>query len=144
MALINGIPLINGVTYSWGDIISTIAGIPATGITAIDYGDEQEVTNHYGAGRHPIARGKGRITPTAKIALTMDEVLAIQRRSLNGRIQDIAPFDVTVTYLPDSGIITTDKIRNCQFKTNKRAWKEGDTQQEVELELVPSHIEWGK
>jgi hypothetical protein len=36
-----------------------------------------------------------------------------------------------------------DKLYNCQFKTNKRAWKEGDTKQEVELELVVSNIKWG-
>lgn len=41
-------------------------------------------------------------------------------------------------------MIVHDIIRNCQFKTNKRAWKEGDTNQTVELELVPSHIQWHK
>ena len=49
-----------------------------------------------------------------------------------------------MTYLPDSGIVRTDKIRNVQFSANSRKWKEGDTGQEVELELVPSHIEWAK
>lgn len=144
MGIVNGIPLINGVAYSWGDIVCTIAGIPVTGITAIEYSDSQVVENHYGAGRHPISRSKGRITPTAKITLTMDEVVAIQAQSINGRLQDIAPFDIGITYLPESGMITTDSVRNCQFKENKRGWKEGDTQQEVELELIPSHIEWGK
>ena len=57
------------------------------------------------------------------------------RESPNGRIQDLAPFDITVTYLPDSGIIKTDKIRNVQFSGNSRKWKEGDTGQEVELAL---------
>ena len=142
MALINGIPLINGVEYAWGDIVTVIAGAPVTGITAIDYDDDQDVKNNYGAGRYPISRSKGRITPTSKVTLTMDEILAIQRRSLNGRIQDIAPFDIIVSYLPENGIIVIDKIRNCQFKKNKRAWKEGDTRQEVELELVISHIDW--
>lgn len=138
----NGIPLINGVTYSWGDIVALIAGVPITGITAIDYGDSQEVVNHYGAGRHPISRSKGRITPAAKITLYQEEVVAIQKQAPLGRLQDIAPFDITVCYLPENGQITQDVIRNCQFKENKRAWKEGDTKQEVELELLPSHIEF--
>jgi hypothetical protein len=144
MAITNGVPLINGIAYSWGDIVCTIGGVPITGITAIEYSDSQVVENHYGAGRHPISRSKGRITPTAKITLTMDEVVAIQSQSVNGRLQDIAPFDVGISYLPASGQIVHDKVRNCQFKENKRTWKEGDTQQEVELELVPSHIEWNK
>lgn len=140
----NGIPLINGILYSWADIVVAISGVPVTGITGIEYGDDQEVVNKYGAGRHPVGRAKGRITPQAKITLYQEEVEAIQRQALNGRIQDLAPFDITVTYLPESGIIKTDKIRNCQFKKNERKWKEGQTGQEVELELIPSHIEWGK
>ena len=50
----------------------------------------------------------------------------------------------SVQYLPDSGLLVTDKIRNCHIAGNARKWKEGDTSQEVELTLVPSHIEWGK
>ena len=138
----NGIPLVNGMLYSWADIVCAPNGVPVTGITAIEYGDDQEVVNKYGAGRHPVGRAKGRITPSAKITLYQEEVEAIQRQAPNGRIQDIAPFDIPVTYVPDSGIVTVDIIRNCQFKANTRKWKEGDTGQEVELELVPSHIEW--
>lgn len=140
----NGIPMVNGMLYSWADIVLAISGVPVTGITAIEYSDSQDVVNKYGAGRHPVGRAKGRITPTAKITLYQEEVEAIQAQSVNGRIQDIAPFDITVNYLPDSGIVKTDKIRNCQFSANSRKWKEGDTGQEVELELVPSHIEWAK
>lgn len=140
----NGIPLVNGMLYSWADIVAAISGVPVTGITGVEYGDDQDVVNKYGAGRHPVGRAKGRITPSAKITLYQEEVEALQRQAPNGRLQDIAPFDITVTYIPDSGIVTVDKIRNCQFKANSRKWKEGDTGQEVELELVTSHIEWNK
>ena len=140
----NGIPLVNGMLYSWADIVAAISGVPVTGITGIEYGDDQDVVNKYGAGRHPVGRAKGRITPSAKITLYQEEVEALQGQAPNGRLQDIAPFDITVTYIPDSGIVTVDKIRNCQFKANSRKWKEGDTGQEVELELVTSHIEWNK
>ena len=138
----NGTPLINGVLYSWADIVLTIGGVPITGITGIEYGEEQDVVNKYGAGRYPVGRAKGRISPSAKITLYQEEVESLQAQSDNGRLQDIAAFDIIVTYLPDSGVVATDKIRNCQFKGNSRKWKEGDTGQEVELELVASHIEW--
>ena len=69
----NGIPLINGMLYSWADIVATINGVPLTGITGIEYGDSQDVVNKYGAGRHPVGRAKGRITPTAKIILYQEE-----------------------------------------------------------------------
>lgn len=136
------IPLINGVEYSWGDILLTIGGVPVIGITAIEYDDDQVVENHYGAGRFPVSRSKGRVTSTAKITLAMGEVVGLQAKSPTGRLQDIAPFPVIVTYLPEDGQVVTDKIMNCQFKKNARAWKEGDTRQLVELELVTSHIVW--
>ena len=117
--------------------------MPVTGIVGIEYSDEQEVVNKWGAGRHPVGRAKGRITPNAKLILYQEEVQALQAQATNGRLQDLPPFDIIVQYLPDSGVITKDKIRNCQFSGNSRKWKEGDTGQEVELPLVPSHIERG-
>lgn len=141
----NGIPLINGVEYSWGDIMVNIAGTIVTGITGIEYGDEQEVTENYGAGRYPVSRSKGRITCSGKITLYSSEVNAIVKQSANGRLQDIAPFDIVVSYIPDNGgVVVHDKLRNCQFKKNERSWSEGDTSKTVDLELAVSHIEWGK
>ena len=143
MDLNNGIPLINGIAYGWADVHVLIAGVPVTGIKAIEYADDQDVVNIQGAGRHPVARGKGRITSTGKITLLQEEVLAIQAKAPNHRIQDIAPFNVQVSYLPEDGHITHDVIKDCQFKKNERKWAEGDTSQFVELELVVGSIKWG-
>lgn len=140
----NGIPMVNGMIVSWADIVVTVGGVPITGIIGVEYGDSQEIVNKYGAGRHPVGRAKGRITPTAKLILYQEEVQALQAQSVNGRLQDLPTIDVTVSYLPESGIVVTDKIRNCHISDNARKWKEGDTGQEVELPLVPSHIDWGK
>lgn len=140
----NGTPLINGVLHSWASIQVAIQGIPLTGITSIEYEDKQEVVNKYGAGRYPVGRGLGRITPTAKLTLYLSEVTALQAKSPTGRLQDLGMFDVLVGYLhPTSGLITYDKIRNCHFSDNPRKAKEGDTDIQVDLELIPSHIEWG-
>lgn len=138
-------PLINGIEYSWGDIVCSIAGVPVTGITGIEYGDEQEVVDNYGAGRYAVSRSKGRITCTAKITLYASEVNALVRKTLNGRLQDLSAFDIIVSYIPDGGgIVVNDKLRNCQFKKNERSWTEGDVSKTVDLELAVSHIEWGK
>lgn len=138
-----GIPLINGVAYSWADVIVTIGGAPITGITAIEYEDSQTVENIYGAGRYPIARSKGKIEPSAKITLLQETVEDIQRLAPNGRLQDLPLFSVGVTYVNEAGNIVHDTICNCSFKKNSRSWKSDDTKSEVELELVPSHIKWG-
>ena len=135
--------MINGIMYDWGSIVVTIGGVPVTGITAVSYKDTQEIENIYGAGRHPVGRAMGKITPEATITLHQEEVEAIQASSLTGRLQDIAPFDVLVSYMKGN-IVTTDKIRNCSIKENSRDWKSGDTTQEIQLTLLPSHIEWGR
>ena len=140
----NGVPFVNGKLYDWADIVLVIAGVPVTGSTGIEYKDDQDIVTKYGAGRYPVGFAKGRITSTGKITLYQEEVEAMQRQSLTGRLQDIAPFDIIVSYLPDTGIVSIDKLRNCMFKNNGRGWKEGDTGQEVEIDLVMSHIQWNK
>ena len=140
----NGVPFVNGKLYDWADIVLVIAGVPVTGITGIEYKDDQDIVTKYGAGRYPVGFAKGRITSTGKITLYQEEVEAMQRQSLTGRLQDIAPFDIIVSYLPDTGIVSIDKLRNCMFKNNGRGWKEGDTGQKVEIDLVMSHIQWNK
>lgn len=144
MEIRNGVPLINGVEYAWGDIVVAINGVPLVGITAIKYDDTQDVQDNYGAARLPITRSKGRITLSASITLYKTEVVALQRQSPNGRLQDIKPFDITVSYLPEDGIISTDRIRNCQFTKNGVDWKEGDLNNQIELPLKTSYIEWGR
>lgn len=138
----NGIPLINGVAYEWSDITVNIAGVSVTGITAIEYDEKQTIENHYGAGRYPVARSKGKIECSAKLTLLMQEVEVLQAAVASGRLQDIAPFDIIVSYAPENGTIVNHKIRNCQFTENARKWKQGDMKQEVELPLIVSHIEW--
>ena len=137
-------PFVNGKLYDWADIVLVIAGVPVTGITGIEYKDDQDIVTKYGAGRYPVGYAKGLITSTGKITLFQEEVEAMQRQSITGRLQDIAPFDIIVSYLPDTGIVSIDKLRNCMFKNNGRGWKEGDTGQEVEIDLVMSHIQWNK
>lgn len=138
----NGVPYVNGEVVSWADIVVTIAGVPVTGITGIEYEDDQEVSQVYGAGRYPVGYAKGRITSKGKISLLQEEVVSIQRQAPSGRLQDIAPFNITVSYLPANGFIVIDKLRNCLFPKNSRGWKEGDTKQVVDLDLVMSHIKW--
>ncbi len=139
----NGIPLINGILCSWADIKVTIAGVLLTGITAIDYEDKQVVENVYGAGRHPVGRGYGRITPSGKLTLLREEVIPLQLKAPKGRLQDLPQFDIIVSYIPMGGsAIITDKIRNCSFQNNPRKFKQGDTSMSVDLDLLPSHIDW--
>ncbi len=114
------------------------------GISAIRYSDEQEIEDNYGAGRFPVSRGYGEIKTEGSITLHAEEVRAIQAAAPLRRLQDIPPFDIVVSYIPLSGAaVTTDVLKNCQFKKNARDAKQGDKKIEVEIPLVISNIIWG-
>ena len=140
----NGMPYINGKLYDWGDIVLALAGVPVTGIVGIDYKDEQDMKTLYGAGRFPVGYACGQITAEGELELYQEEVEALQSVAPNGRLQDIPPFNITVSYMPQSGIVKTDKLRNCKFKNNGRTWKAGQTGSTVKVKLLMSHIEWDK
>ena len=139
-----GTPLINGVGYTWSQIVLSIAGTPVYGISAIEYEDKQEIENIYGAGQYPVERGEGKIECSCKLTLFMSEVEAIQQRSGSGRLQDVNEFDIVVSFQPGGSdpLVRTHTIKNCRFKDNSRKIKQGDTKVEVELELICSHIIW--
>jgi hypothetical protein len=138
----NGIPLVNGKQYEYADITMIVLGTPILGVTNIEYGEEDNIENVYATGRYPIGRGYGQITPAAKVTILMNEVMNIVSAAPNGRIQDIPEFDIIVDYTDVNLIPVTHKIRNCKFKTNKISTATGDTSIPIEIDLVPSHIEY--
>lgn len=138
----NGLPLINGKAYEFADITCIILGSPIFGVTAIEYGEEDNTENIYATGRYPVARGYGQIEPSAKITILMNEVMNIVSAAPNGRIQDIPEFDIVVTFTDANLIPVVHKIRNCRFKKNMVGTATGDTSIPMELDLVVSHIEF--
>jgi hypothetical protein len=138
----NGIPLVNGKQYEYADVTMIVLGTPILGVTNIEYGEEDNIENVYATGRYPIGRGYGQITPAAKVTILMNEVMNIVSAAPNGRIQDIPEFDIVVTFTDVNLIPVVHKIRNCKFKTNKISTATGDTSIPIEIDLVPSHIEY--
>lgn len=138
------IPLVRGTRHSWASLEINLLGYNPAGITAISYDDTQEKVNNYGIGIYPVSRGLGKYEATAKITLAAYEIDAIQEAVGTGkRLQDIPPFDIVVAFLPvGEDKLITHTIRNCEFKTNKRDLKQGDTGLEAEFELIVSHIDW--
>lgn len=137
------VPLINGVEPSWANLAVSIASLPENAIVAIEYDDDQDKENIYAAGQTPIARGYGNIKPNASITLLRSAVEAIRASAPNGRLGDIAPFDIVVQFIPqEGGTIITHKLRNCEFLKDSVSTKQGDMKIETNLPLIISHIEW--
>ncbi|MCH4829784.1 MULTISPECIES: hypothetical protein [Flavobacterium] len=134
-------PLINGREYGWADIIVNISATPLSGIKHVKYEEEQEKENIYGAGRHPVARGYGRVKTTGSITLLSGTVFAMQAAAPGNKLHNIAPFPIVVMYQPETGAIVKHTLKNCEFKKTAFDWKEGDLSKDIELELIISHIE---
>ena len=134
--------LINGKSYEYADIIVNILGVPITGITSIEYDIKQNMENIYGAGNKPVSRGYGKVEPTAKITMLMEELENIQAVAPLGRIMDIPEFDIIVMYLDPANVTRKHVLKNVRFMNNKRASSTGDTSIPVELELIVSHIQY--
>ena len=136
------VPLINGKSYEWADIAINILGVTVVGVTSIEYEEKQGMENVYGAGRVPVSRGYGKVEPTAKVTLLMEEIEAIMAVAPLGRIQDIPEFDISVIYLDSALVTRKHKLRNVRFMNNVRSSSSGDPSIPVECELILSHIEW--
>jgi len=133
--------LINGKGYSWGQIVVNILGTVITGITGINYDDEQAIEDNFGAGNRPVERGFGQIETTGSITLYMSEIERLQAIAPEGRLQLIPEFDVIVSYINETGPVT-HTLKNVRFKNNGREASAGDTALEKELTLAIGQINW--
>lgn len=138
----NLVPLINGKSYDWGNIVLNIMGVPFSGVTSIEYEEKQDIKNIYGAGNRPVSRGYGAIEATAKITLLAEEVENITLVAPLGNLMNIPEFDVVVMYIDDALLPQKHKLRNVRFANNNRKVKQGDTSIGVDIDLIISHIEW--
>lgn len=145
MAMNNEVPMINGELYGWAQVKLAIAGVYVRNVTAIKYADNQEIVNVYAGGRTAVGYGKGRIECSGEITLLKEEVVSLQSSISNGRIQDIPPFDITVTYLhPQTNKVVTDTLHGCLFTSNDNDVSEGDTSISQTIPLMISSIEYGQ
>lgn len=134
--------LINGTGYSWSTVGVNILGVKPVGITAISYKDKQDVQQNYGIGTEPVSRSRGKVEYEASITMHKVEVEALQQASPTGRIQDIPPFDIVVSFLPEGGKIVTHTLHNAQFTENGRDVKQGDMEIPIDLPLIISGISY--
>ncbi len=136
-------PLINGTEYSWSDIRISIKGVNYAGITAIDYGEAQTITDLYGIGRRPVSRAYGAITATASITLSMATIDALRKCSTTGRLPDIGKFEIIVCFAKENDTkVVTHVLKDCQFKDDKFTGTKEGADLGVKQALITSHIIW--
>lgn len=132
-----------GTMQGWNSVLCNLLGRDVEGFSSIKYTDEVAKENVKGGGMYPIGRSVSNYEAEASITLYKEEVDAIRLSLPKGkRLQDIAPFDITVEYQNPDGLIMRDRIRNCEFTNSGVEVSQGDGTIAMEYKLIVSHIEY--
>ena len=133
-----------GRIIGWNNLTFNFYGRDIEGITELEYDDEQEKDNEYGAGKYPQGQSEGNYKPKASVTLYSEEIVAIQSSLPPGlRIQDVPPVPMTAAY-ERNGVITKDILQNVSFKNIGKAVKQGDGKITHKCDLLLSHIDWNQ
>jgi|SRR5581483_4073884 len=136
--------LINGLNYSWGDInVMLFGNIPLIGIQSINYSEDQDMENNYGANNFPIGQGVGQFKYAGDIELYKEEIASIIDLAPQNKIQLIPAFDIKVVYGNESQALKVDTLISCRFMNNPFASKAGDKKMVNKIKLLIGNIVWG-
>jgi hypothetical protein len=133
-------PLINGVSYGWGNIQLVLFGVPVVGITKIDYKAKQTKENIYGSGYKPVSRGYGKYEYEGSIEIYTEEWKRIIAASPNRDPLSIAPFDIEVVFAGNRVAPEKDSLKMVEFLENPLSVSEGDTSIKVSIPLIIGDI----
>jgi len=133
-------PLINGVSYGWGNIQLVLFGVPVVGITKIDYKAKQTKENIYGSGYKPVSRGYGKYEYEGSIEIYTEEWKRIIAASPNRDPLSIAPFDIEIVFAGNRVAPDKDSLKMCEFLENPLSSSEGDTSIKVSIPLIIGDI----
>lgn len=138
-----GLLKFNSNEYAWVDVKVVMLGREVTGLRGIEYKVKHQKEALYAAGKKGRSIQKGKKEYEGTITLLQGEMIALDRAAQEKGYEDITDidFDVIVSYLPDNGVITTDKVVNVSISEIPRSLKEGDLQMEVALPFIALDIE---
>jgi len=115
---------------SWADITILLGGVPLIEIQETQYNRERDIVDHYGAGDKVVTRGTGNVKDTGLTwKMSFDELKRLEAAAPNGDITLYPPFVMKVVWksTPQNPVSYTDTLTNCQFTSNGRDLKSGDT-----------------
>lgn len=135
---------INGQYYSYASIRFNFLGRSVTNVQAIKYEDMDEFKDVKGVGGEKIGYTQDNTTTEGSITLLAETLEAMQRSLPSGkRIQDIAPFDITVSYQDAAGILNTHVLERVKLTKNSREGSVGSADAlTVEIPLFITKINW--
>lgn len=128
----------NSNEYAWVDVNVVMLGREVVGLRGIEYKVKQQKEPLFASGRKARGIQKGKKEYEGTITLLQSELIALDRAAQEKGYEDITDidFDVIISYIPDNGVVTTDKVLNVSITEIPRSMKEGDLQMEVALPFI--------
>lgn len=133
-----------GKVIGWNSMSAHFMSRDIEAFDEIEYDDNVEIEGVKGAGPFDFGYGVGNYQAKASITLYEEERRAILDSIPPGTfIWELPPFPIVVQY-EYRGKIYTDVIRDCVFKNNGVALKQGDKSSKFKFEIYTPLIEWNK
>lgn len=128
----------NSNEYAWVDIKVVLLGREVVGLRGIEYKVKRQKEALYAAGKKARGIQKGKKEYDGTITILQSEIIALDRAAQEKGYEDITDidFDIIISYLPESGVITTDKVTGASITEIPRGMKEGDLQMELALPFI--------
>ena len=133
----------NSNEYAWKDVQVVLLGRPVGGIRAIEYKIKHQKEALFASGKKARSIQRGKKEYEGTLTLLQSEVIALEAAAKAKGDDDITDvdFDVIVSYMPEGGVITTDKVLNVSITEDPRSIKEGDLYQEIALPFIALDLE---
>lgn len=133
----------NSKEYAWIDVNLVMLGKPVTGLRGIEYKMKRQKEALFAAGKKARGIQLGKKEYEGTITVLQSELIAMQNAAKAKGHDDITDleFDAIVSYLPESGVVQTDKVVNLSITEAPYSIKEGDLYQEIALPFIACDIE---
>lgn len=128
----------NSNEYAWVDIKVMLLGREVTGLRGMEYKVKRQKEALFATGMKARGIQKGKKEYEGTITILQSELIALDRAAQEKGYEDITDidFDIIVSYLPETNVITTDKVVNASITEIPRGMKEGDLQMEIALPFI--------
>jgi hypothetical protein len=135
--MVLGNVLINGVMYSWADLVFSPYGVPLIGITKIEYKITQKKENVKGQGVEPIGRSYGDKEYAGSIEIYKENWNAFIAAAPNSDPLAIPFTDMPLSYgTSANSVISTEILQAVEWLEDEMKANQGDMSLKVTVPFI--------
>ena len=134
----------NSKEYAWIDVNVVMLGKPVTGLRGIEYKSKRQKEALYATGKKARGIQLGKKEYEGTITVLQSELIAMQATAKAKGYDDITDleFDIIVSYIPEGGVVQTDKVVNASITEAPNSIKVDDLYSEHALPFIACDVEY--